>query len=307
MILSRWRQRMRHLTQPRNKAMLKTISKFIILAISIVIYSVGFASYAINELPQESRVPGGIAIIDLKLPRTNHNAVLPTVYYLGNRTLVLPDPNTENNWITIVGIPLNAKLGANTIHVTFKNKKITKSFIVKPKKYPEERITVHEVRKVSPLQDDKILIEKQYLEIIKTYATWTNNEVNSAHLILPVHGRKSSPFGLRRIMNNVAKDPHSGLDIAAPIGTEIKCPLEGQVINIGNFFYNGNTVFVDHGQGFITSYCHLSSIAVKTGQKLQKGDAIGQVGRTGRVTGAHLHWSVSLNNVRVDPQLFIDG
>ena len=285
--------------------MLQVINKFIFLALTIC--SVGFASNATNLLPKESRVPGGIAIIDLKLTRPNNNAVLPTVYYLGHRALVLPDPNADHKWITIVGIPLNAKLGINTIEVIFNKKKITKTFVVNEKKYPEERITVTDSRKVTPLQQDLKLIERQYLEIIKTYATWRHSEVTSAQLVLPVQGRKSSPFGLKRIMNNVAKDPHSGLDIAAPIGAEVKCPLPGKVINVGNFFYNGNTVFVDHGQGFITNYCHLNSIAVKKGQELNQGDIIGEVGKTGRVTGPHLHWSVSLNNVRVDPQLFING
>lgn len=277
------------------------ISKFIFLALAIC---TAFASNATNMIPKESRVPGGVAIINLKLPCTNNNAVLPTVYYLGHRTLVFPD--ADNNWNTIIGIPLNAKVGVNTIEVTFKNKKTHRTFIVKQKKYPEERITLTNSRKANPLQEDLLVIEKQYLEIINTYATWSYGEIISAQLMLPVKGRKSSPFGFKRIMNNVAKDPHSGLDIAAPIGTEVKCPLSGKVINVGNFFYNGNTVFLDHGQGFITSYCHLNNIAVKKGQQLQEGDIIGEVGKTGRVTGPHLHWSVSLNNVRVDPQLFLN-
>jgi len=124
-------------------------------------------------------------------------------------------------------------------------------------------------------------------------------------LALPTSGRKSSPFGLTRIMNNIQQNPHSGLDIAAPKGQIVTAAKDGKVINLGNFFYSGNIVFIDHGQGFITSYCHLDSIMVTKGQVLKQGERLGTIGNTGRATGAHLHWSVSLNGVRVNPELFI--
>jgi murein DD-endopeptidase MepM/ murein hydrolase activator NlpD len=125
-------------------------------------------------------------------------------------------------------------------------------------------------------------------------------------MALPVTAPVSSPFGLRRFFNEQPRKPHSGLDLAAAEGTPISAPASGKITDTGDFFFNGNTVFIDHGQGLVTMYCHLSKIDVEPGQTVNTGDIIGAVGKTGRVTGAHLHWSVSLNNTRIDPTLFLD-
>ena len=124
-------------------------------------------------------------------------------------------------------------------------------------------------------------------------------------MLQPVEGRYSSPFGLRRFFNEQARKPHSGLDIVANEGTPVRAAADGVVINTGNYFFNGNTVFIDHGQGLITMYCHLNRIDVSDGQQVKRGDLIGGVGSTGRVTGAHLHWSVLLNGTLVNPELFL--
>ncbi len=254
-------------------------------------------------LPKQDRVPGGIAIIEI----VGQQQQAPEVRYLGHRALVMKSIQKPNTWITVIGIPLSTQVGAQNIEIITANERLTKTFKVKAKKYPTEKLKIKNQRKVTPSPEDYEIISAQYLETINTYATWHEGQLESLELSLPVKGRKSSPFGLTRIMNDIPKDPHSGLDIAAAIGTKVTCPRNGRVLNLGNFFYSGNMVFVDHGQGFITSYCHLDSIAVKKGQIIKAGDMIGAVGKTGRVTGPHLHWSVSLNGARVDPQLFING
>ncbi|VAW79063.1 Peptidase, M23/M37 family, partial [hydrothermal vent metagenome] len=130
--------------------------------------------------------------------------------------------------------------------------------------------------------------------------------VDNLRFVLPVHGPVSSPFGLRRYFNEQPRKPHSGLDLAAAEGTPIRAPAAGHISGTGDYFFNGNTVFIDHGQGLVTMYCHMSRIDVKPGQQVAAGETIGAVGQTGRVTGPHLHWGVSLNDARINPMLFLD-
>jgi murein DD-endopeptidase MepM/ murein hydrolase activator NlpD len=125
--------------------------------------------------------------------------------------------------------------------------------------------------------------------------------------IQPVNGVISGSYGKRRVFNGQPRRPHSGMDIAAPKGVPVVSPAHGTVIESGDFFFSGNLVYIHHGQGLISLYAHLDETRVSTGDRVSKGQVIGTVGATGRVTGPHLHWSVGLNGSWVDPALFISA
>jgi murein DD-endopeptidase MepM/ murein hydrolase activator NlpD len=161
--------------------------------------------------------------------------------------------------------------------------------------------------KVDLSKGDLARYERERDHLAAVAATHSDTVPATLQLLQPSTGSRSSSFGLRRFFNGQARSPHSGMDIAAPTGTPVVTPAAGRVIDVGDYFFNGHTVWVDHGGGLLTMVCHLSSTAVKAGDELARGDAIGVVGATGRVTGPHLHWSVSLNRVMVDPALFLPG
>ncbi|MCF5784395.1 peptidoglycan DD-metalloendopeptidase family protein, partial [Pseudomonas syringae] len=148
-------------------------------------------------------------------------------------------------------------------------------------------------------------IDGELAEQLRAYRSFSPGTPSNLILDKPVNGPLSSKFGVRRFFNGEERNPHSGLDFAVPAGTPIKSPAAGKVILTGNYFFNGNTVFVDHGQGFISMFCHLSKIDVKVGDQVPRGGVVGKVGATGRATGPHMHWNVSLNDARVDPAIFI--
>ena len=273
----------------------------ILLALSFFINSLHAAALT-TTLPQAKAVPGGIAIVDLGLNSNKTSNKTPVVFYKKKRVMVA---NNNGRWLGIVGIALTAKPGQHALRIKGLRKAI--NFTVKSKKYAEQHITIKDKRKVNPNTEDMKRIHREKVRINSALKHWTDNDKVNTHFVLPVAGELSSPFGLRRFFNKQARKPHSGIDIAAPEGVLIQSPAEGQVIESGDFFFNGNSIFIDHGQGLVTMYCHMSNIKVKTGQKIAQGETIGAVGQTGRVTGPHLHWSVSLNNARVDPNLFFDN
>ena len=275
---------------------------FLQIAVLLTAFYAAVSVSAVN-LPKNNPVPGGIAVVPLGV----NSATPPKVTYQNNRVMVAPDTNGNNQWLAVVGIPLEAKTGKHELSVESNPKQQTVSFTVKKKKYKTQHLTIKNKRKVNPNKKDLERIGKEKEVIVSSLATWRDTSEVNTKFVIPVKGRLSSPFGLRRFFNKQPRKPHSGIDIAAPEGTPIVSPADGVVVNTGEYFFNGNSIFIDHGQGLVTMYCHMSKIDVKPGQRVAQGEKIGAIGKTGRVTGPHLHWAVSLNDARVDPGLFFDN
>ncbi|MFN3579379.1 MAG: peptidoglycan DD-metalloendopeptidase family protein [Pseudomonas sp.] len=266
------------------------IALLLMACLSLPAQAEGFITRFLNK-----PVPGGVAV--LALPE---QSTAPRASYQGQPVLVIREDGKR--WIAIVGIPLTVKPGTEQIELA-DGKKL--SFNVGNRDYPTQRITLRNQQHVTPDPAHLKRIQRELDEQIKAYQVFSPRQPSNLMLDRPVDGRLSSAFGLRRIFNGEERNPHSGLDFAVPSGTPIKSPAAGQVILVGDYFFNGKTVFVDHGQGMISMFCHLSAIDVKVGDELDRGEVLGKVGATGRATGPHLHWNVSLNNVRVDPAIFI--
>lgn len=253
----------------------------------------GFLTRLLNK-----PVQGGVAVVSLEKETTK-----PVVFYKDKPVMVIYEENKR--WIAIVGIPLTTKAGTESIQVKGASGNYTVNFTVNHKKYREQHIKLKDDRKVNPLVEDEQRIAKEMKLQLAAYQQFSNRVPSNLLLDLPVTGRLSSPFGLRRFFNGQERNPHSGLDLAVPKGTPVKAPAAGEVILIGDYFFNGKTIFIDHGQGLITMFCHLSEIDVKLGQQVKRGEVVAKVGATGRATGPHLHWNISLNDARVDPAIFI--
>ncbi len=242
-------------------------------------------------------VPGGVAVLTIAEQKK------PQAFYNNKQVIVTGRPGT---WHAVVGVPLSAAPGTHRLEVITDRGKSIHHFEVEKKQYPEQRITLADDGMVNPSPVNMERIRNERALINQAKSAFTATDDIPLVLQLPVTAPTSSPFGLRRYFNDQPRNPHSGLDLAAPEGTLIQTAAPGRVINTGHYFFNGKTVFIEHGQGLITMYCHLSEINVVEDQLVSHGDIIGKIGKTGRVTGAHLHWGVIMNEVSVDPALFIE-
>lgn len=278
---------------------MKSLLSPLIAALGIAAASVATTASHAEQLPQDHRIPGGIAVIEL-----GQQATAPKVTFKGKPVFVYAHGGADGqapDWTAVVGIPLTTQPGRSEVSVN--NKK--QSFEVQAHAYKEQRLTV-ENKHVNPSEESLQRYRREAAEMGKVFTSFSAAQSQTwPNMIWPAQGPLSSPFGLRRFFNGEERNPHSGLDIAAPRGADIIAPADGVVGTTGDYFFNGNTVMLDHGQGLISMFCHMDRIDVQPGQKIRQGDKLGIVGATGRATGPHLHWSLSLNNARVDPLLVL--
>ncbi len=264
------------------------------LLIRTIIFIIAFlCNFSVHALPEQALVPGGIAL--LQLPNYKQDT---KVFFKNRRIAVFPYKNT---WVAMAGIGLSTKPGDYEFSIKQSDGvSSTTKVTIEYKKYDEQHLTIKNKRKVNPNKADSKRISEESVRKKKAKKQFTETTPD-VDFIWPVTGRISSIFGLRRFFNEQERSPHNGLDIAADEGTPIKAVASGTIIDTGDFFFSGNMIYIDHGQGIISLYAHLSDISVKPGDIVKQGDVIGKVGQTGRVTGAHLHFAVITNQTLIDP------
>lgn len=242
-------------------------------------------------------VPGGVASVRI----APANQARPEARFAGKQVLLR---RQSDGWYALVGLPLDTPPGEQVLEVGPDRRHLP--FPVSPRSYPEQRLTIKNPKMVTPDPDDLARIELERELQIAVRSRYRDVDVPRVDLDLPAGGRLSSRFGLRRVFNGEPRAPHTGLDVAVPTGSPVRAPADGVVSLVEDFYFNGKTVFVDHGQGFVSMVCHLDKAQVEVGQTVRRGAILGLSGSSGRATGPHLHWSVYLNGAPVDPALFIE-
>lgn len=271
--------------------------KKIALYLMMLIFSTINHAAVWNTLPENHPVNGGLTIIPLDM------AQKPEVLFEGKKIIVLPS-SLPKQWLLIVGIPLDAQAGVEKLSVLKPHAGVV-PFHVSKKVYLSQYLTIVDTSKVdvSPEDEKRVAAETQTLNTL--FSRYTEADPFAKPLIAPAQAPISSLFGLQRFYNQKPRTPHSGLDIAAAEGTPVHSITDGTVVSVADYFYTGNTVIVDHGMGVFSLYGHLKRTDVKVGQHITQGTVVGLVGKTGRATGPHLHWSMIMNQTLVDPLLFV--
>lgn len=242
--------------------------------------------------------PGGVARV-----RLGRADPAPLAHLDGRRLLVRRE---RREWIALAGIPLSAQAGTTLqVEVDFGDgRREVRPVAIVDKKYPRQHLSIPgEPAELPPVELARYEQEREHLrQVLQTFS-----EPGPARLGMrqPVSGRRSGTFGLRRVINGVERNPHAGMDIAARTGTRVAAARAGRVVDAGEYLFLGRTLVLDHGHGLLTLYAHLSAFRAAPGEAVAAGATIGEVGTTGRVTGPHLHFSVYLNAVSVDPAIFL--
>ncbi len=266
-----------------------------VLAGAALIAGVGHA----GALPRESRVPGGVALLrvgDATEPR-------PAVSRDGVPVWV---SRQATQWVAAVGLPLSLQPGEQQVEVRSTNGAArTITFTVKPKRYPVQHVTLRDQAMVEPPADVMARIERESAHLKVVRSQWRETAATDAAFVQPARGRLSGRFGGSRVLNGKPRAPHAGLDVAVMTGTAVLAPADGVILDIGDYYFCGKTMFIDHGNGLLSLFCHLSEWDARVGDSVRKGQAVARSGATGRASGPHLHWSVYLNGTSVEPELFL--
>jgi murein DD-endopeptidase MepM/ murein hydrolase activator NlpD len=270
----------------------------LLCCLAVTAASASTAATSTTGLPRESRVPGGVALV----PVARADEPKPVVTRDGASVWTV---KRGASWISVVGLPLSTTPGEHSVSVTRNAEAQSVAFTVADKRYPVQHVTLKDNAMVEPPPEVIARIESESAHLKTVRSKWREDAATNASFTLPAKGRLSGRFGGSRVLNGKPRAPHAGLDVAIGTGTPVLSPSDGVVLDIGEYYFCGKAIFIDHGNGLLSLFCHLSEHTAKVGDSVRKGQAVARSGATGRASGPHLHWSVYLNGVSVEPELFV--
>jgi len=280
--------------RPKNKTIFALLVLFTLTGI--------FSRLASAKTPLQVK-QGGIARVTLK-PGVPVSSVLGR---FKNKTI--PYFEAEKGlYVAVVGVDMDEVPGAIPFITTWQNngKTFTQKNVIEVEagEFGLQKLTLPKNKvDLDPPTLKRVKHEKGLMKA--AFRQSLEERLWKGTFIAPVEGKRQGTFGRRRLINGQPRRSHTGEDISAPTGTPILAPNAGKVVLVGHFFFNGRSVVIDHGLGLISMYFHLSAVDVAQGDPVKTGDQIGRVGKSGRVTGPHLHWGMRLNDAKVDPYAFV--
>jgi murein DD-endopeptidase MepM/ murein hydrolase activator NlpD len=253
------------------------------------------------QLSSEKISRGDVALVSIQ----KAGKIQSAKYVWGDIAAEFYYDREKNRFSAFLPVDLAMLPGEKVLKITATNAdgcKTTKDilFEVTDKTFPLQKLTLPEGQ-VTLSKKDLKRHRREKAVVKKVFSHAVPDKIWNTKFIRPHRGKLSTPFGVRRLINNKPKNPHSGIDLKASQGDPVVSSGDGVVVCVGNHFFSGNSVFIDHGTGIVSMYFHLSAFNVKAGDKVSRGEIIGAIGSTGRSTGPHLHWGVKINKQRIDP------
>ena len=273
----------------------------LVLAVSPAAKSVPVLTVTVHG---RAMMPGEVLTVDVRVPG---DITAVTVSGLGQDTTAWSIG--EGRWRALIGIDLDVKPGPQVVMASARARngdplRGETSFDVEPKEFPTRTLTV-DPRFVTPPPGVRPRIEREAAELGRLFQSATPTDTWPGAFEVPIAGALVSGFGVRSVFNGQARAPHGGADFASPLGTPVAAPNAGTVVLVGDLYFTGKTVVLDHGAGVVSLFAHLSRVDVRQGESVTRGIVLGAVGATGRVTGPHLHWTVRLHGTHVDPMSLV--
>lgn len=266
---------------------------------------VRFACGSEVELNAPALQPGGILLAKLIEPAGAEKVVLR----LEEAVFELRSGIEKAGAFTLIGLDLALKPGSHDLKMTAhlrdgRLEERNHPLVILEREFPFRELSVRQEFVTPPPEvEERIRWEAELLQMV--YSVSPDRWLGEGGFERPHHGQGAGNFGERRVYNGVPRSSHSGLDIAAPLGSPVRASNSGRVVLSRDLYFSGKTVILDHGLGVFTVYCHFSRLLVNRGDYVKKGDVIALAGSTGRSTGPHLHWAVRVRGSRVDPEALL--